>query len=49
METIILVGIEFNKKQTSKRMSQFFIYVHLSVRFAVWKISVDDSQAYHFL
>lgn len=44
METIILVGIEFNKK-TKLKKNESILYVHLSVRLAVLKISVDDSQA----
>lgn len=31
MENIILVGNEFSKKPTSKRISQFSIYLKLSV------------------
>lgn len=45
METIILVGIEFCKKTNLKENDRFSIYVHLSVQFAVLKISGDESQA----
>lgn len=49
VETIILVENEFSKKLTSKRVSQFSIYVKLSVQLAFLEISVDDSQAKCFL
>lgn len=49
METIILVGKEFSKKLTSRRISEFSVYVKLSVQLAILEISVDDSRAKHFL
>lgn len=42
-ETIILIGIEFSRKQTLKRMSPFSLYVQLSVKFTVLEISVNDT------